>query len=288
MQFRRIFCIGGICVIFSVLSLLLAGGDVWGQCTSRVYGGTGDGSIIMPTATNWIPGSVIGHGFRPDWDNNYMYLTSYQDNECYAPCVIHCNTYNAPSWTYYGVVAATYYYYYPSAACPGLYRAAIFSYSQNGTTVSGTGGNHDWDCDGIPDSQDSDPATPNNPAANNGDPDDCEDDCCESRGNSVGNPTNVATGNKYEEVLDLSISTPGIPLEFRRSYNSQAIEDGPLGYGWTHNFEVGITVYLTTPTKRVIVWDGDGRALYFSQDSRIYSDGIHFVPDSGITKDRLR
>ncbi len=37
----------------------------------------------------------------------------------------------------------------------------------------------------------------------------------------VGNPVNVATGNKYEEVLDLTVSTPGIPLEFRRSYNSQ-------------------------------------------------------------------
>ena len=51
----------------------------------------------------------------------------------------------------------------------------------------------------------------------------------------VGNPVNVDTGNKYEEVLDLSVSTLGIPLEFRRSYNSQpttttlgpAITNGP-------------------------------------------------------------
>lgn len=151
----------------------------------------------------------------------------------------------------------------------------------------------DYDCDGIPDGQDPNPAIPGlNTLANNGDPDsnNCDpNDCsCKVKKNSVGDPANVATGNKYEEVLDLSISTPGIRFEFRRSYNSQASEDGPLGYGWSHNYEVGITVFLTTPIKRVIVWDSDGRALYFSQSSQTYSDGIHFVPDSGITKDRLR
>lgn len=101
-------------------------------------------------------------------------------------------------------------------------------------------------------------------------------------------PVDVATGNKYEEVLDLSISTPGIPLEFRRSYNSLQAQNGPLGYGWTHNFNMKITTFLTTPIMHVIVWDTDGRPLYYSQDQRTYSDGMHFVPDSGITKDRLR
>ena len=44
----------------------------------------------------------------------------------------------------------------------------------------------------------------------------------------VKNPVNVATGNKYEEILDLSISTPGLPLEIRRSYNSQ------VSFRWSH------------------------------------------------------
>jgi RHS repeat-associated protein len=160
------------------------------------------------------------------------------------------------------------------------------------------GTSRDYDCDATFDSQDANPGTPDeNLLANKGNPDSkgCDpNDCsCIDRKNkeektSVGNPTNVATGNKYEEVLDLSISTPGIPLEFRRSYNSQASSDGPLGFGWDHNYEIAITVLATTPFKRVIVWDGDGRALYYSQDSRTYPDGIHFLPDSGITKDRLR
>ncbi|HUL22883.1 MAG TPA: DUF6531 domain-containing protein, partial [Thermodesulfobacteriota bacterium] len=146
------------------------------------------------------------------------------------------------------------------------------------------GTSRDYDCDGIFDAQDTNPGTAGNALANLGNPD---PNTCERR-NSVKNPTNVATGNKYEEVLDLSISTPGIPLEFRRSYNSQASSDGPLGYGWSHNYEIRITVLATTPFNRVIVWDGDGRALYYSQDSQTYSDGTHFLPDSGITQDRLR
>jgi len=104
--------------------------------------------------------------------------------------------------------------------------------------------------------------------------------------NSVGNPTNVATGNKYEEVLDLSISAPGIPLEFRRSYNSKIIFNGPLGFGWTHTFDLILNVLQTSPTKRVRIWDSDGRALYFSEAQQTSTE-ILFGSESGV-KDRLR
>ncbi len=101
----------------------------------------------------------------------------------------------------------------------------------------------------------------------------------------MGNPINVATGNKYEEVLDLKVSTPGIPLEFRRAYNSQSNDDGPLGYAWTHNFGLSVQVIDGTPPKQVIVWDSDGRALYFTEISR--ATEIIFGGESGI-KDRLK
>ncbi len=104
--------------------------------------------------------------------------------------------------------------------------------------------------------------------------------------NSVGNPVNIATGNKYEEVLDLTISTPGIPLEFRRSYNSQVIIDGPLGYGWMHNYAMILNVVQTSPTKRVRIWDSDGRALYFSEVQQTSTE-ILFGGESGV-KDRLK
>ena len=104
--------------------------------------------------------------------------------------------------------------------------------------------------------------------------------------NSVGNPVNVATGNKYEEVLDLTISTPGIPLEFKRSYNSQVIFDSPLGYGWTHTYDVSLGVVQTSPTKRVRIWDSDGKALYFNQVQQTSTE-ILFGGESGV-KDRLK
>jgi hypothetical protein len=87
--------------------------------------------------------------------------------------------------------------------------------------------------------------------------------------NLVANPVNIATGNKYEQVLDLSISTPGLPLEFRRSYNSQVIFNSPMGYGWTHTYQVSLGVVQTSPTKRVRIWDSDGRALYFSEVQQV-------------------
>jgi RHS repeat-associated protein len=104
---------------------------------------------------------------------------------------------------------------------------------------------------------------------------------------SVGNPINVATGNKYEEALDLSVSTPGVPLEFKRSYNSQLADDGPLGYGWTHNYDLSVQVIETTPNKRVIVWDEDGRALYFIQVRQTIGGETPFTGESGV-KDRLK
>jgi hypothetical protein len=88
----------------------------------------------------------------------------------------------------------------------------------------------------------------------------CRKDACREQFPDlcVGNPVNIATGNKYEESLDLRISTPGIPLELIRAYNSRAGYEGPLGYGWTHNYDLSLEVAEETPSRRVIIWDGDG------------------------------
>jgi len=104
---------------------------------------------------------------------------------------------------------------------------------------------------------------------------------------SIGNPVNVATGNKYEESLDLSLSTPGIPFEFVRSYNSRSTYDGPLGYGWTHNFNLSVELVEESPSKRIRIRDGDGRGLYFTEIRRTSPIEIAFVGESGV-KDRLR
>jgi len=113
-----------------------------------------------------------------------------------------------------------------------------------------------------------------------GPPDSCSNDLYQA------NPVNVATGNKFEKSLDLTISTPGKPFEFRRSYNSQITFDALLGYGWTHSFNVSLGVVQTSPTRRIRIWDSDGRALYFNQVQQ-NSTEILFGGESGV-KDRLK
>jgi YD repeat-containing protein len=76
-------------------------------------------------------------------------------------------------------------------------------------------------------------------------------------------------------------------MEFRRSYNSQASYEGPLGYGWTHTYNLRLQEIEGTPLRRIILWDEDGRALYFHQVRKeAGSEDIPFVGESGV-KDRL-
>ena len=46
--------------------------------------------------------------------------------------------------------------------------------------------------------------------------------------NSAGNPVTITLGNKYESAIDLSVTSPGIPLELARHYNSLLAGDGPF------------------------------------------------------------
>ena len=53
----------------------------------------------------------------------------------------------------------------------------------------------------------------------------------------VGNPVNIATGNKYQQEVDYE-GGGEFPLTLIRAYNSHAIDEaGSLGPGWQHNYE---------------------------------------------------
>jgi len=86
-------------------------------------------------------------------------------------------------------------------------------------------------------------------------------------------PVNTATGNYTYQHTDLSIPTRSQPLEFTRSYNSRAPQDGPLGFGWTHNYNVSATENITDST--VLITYGDGRQDKFTRD------GAAYVPNPG-------
>jgi RHS repeat-associated protein len=117
---------------------------------------------------------------------------------------------------------------------------------------------------------------------------------CSRLGNKfVCNPVNVTTGNKFEPALDLALSQPGVPFEFRRYYNNTQAADGPLGFGWTHSYSMSVQSLTTwtlggvaTPV-RVEIIDADGRALYFTKIFQTYTDGYdHYYGESGV-RDRL-
>jgi hypothetical protein len=86
--------------------------------------------------------------------------------------------------------------------------------------------------------------------------------------NQVGNPVSVYNGNNYEEVEDIRFRSPfRQQLTFKRFYNSQAERPGPMGYGWSHNFQVS----LTPPCLQIgnqchlKIEEESGRGVYFKE-----------------------
>ncbi|MDZ4383950.1 MAG: DUF6531 domain-containing protein, partial [Nitrospirota bacterium] len=58
----------------------------------------------------------------------------------------------------------------------------------------------------------------------------------------ISEPVNTATGNYIFNRKELEISGRGLPFVFERNYNSQDAQDGPLGFGWNHNYNTALTV----------------------------------------------
>jgi len=204
-----------------------------------------------------------------DYGNNGWWLEGY----CYAPppAVSHCIVSEfpcAPHFCY--LVAETCrrpypiypfrYYLFPQSDCSDVAPPSPQEDPNEENSVQNLGG-------------------PGSGSTAGPDGGSCDDFVC--------NPVKVATGSKYEKAGDIAVSTPGIPLEFVRHYNSLVASDGSLAYGWTHSFSTNLQVVRTTPTMRVKVQDSDGRALYFSQLYNSSTGEVNFYGESGV-KDRLK
>lgn len=91
--------------------------------------------------------------------------------------------------------------------------------------------------------------------------------------NFTANPINTSVGAKFERATDLVVSAPGVPMEWARSYNGADVSDGPLGAGWTHDFNASLT--------------DDGGAVTFREPSGGHwrfianPDGT-YTPDPGV------
>jgi hypothetical protein len=104
--------------------------------------------------------------------------------------------------------------------------------------------------------------------------------------NFVGDSVNVATGNMYDKSAELTISSPGIPIGFQRFYNSRSRDNGPLGRRWTHSYNLSLGGIASQPHKR-IVWDSDGRALYFNEIRETTLGETPYAGEAGVN-DRLK
>jgi YD repeat-containing protein len=63
----------------------------------------------------------------------------------------------------------------------------------------------------------------------------------------------TATGAFLHQTTDLAFGTLGWPIRFVRTYVSERKNaEGPLGYGWRHNYELGLTV--TSDWARGLGW----------------------------------
>ena len=103
-------------------------------------------------------------------------------------------------------------------------------------------------------------------------------------GVSYGDPVTISNGNSYHQASDLFISSRGLPLVIARTYNTQADYVGPFGYGWTHNYNVSLTVNKDSAaffngTGRIIPLTRQGDAFVSSPlvGFRLRQEGTGFV-----------
>ncbi len=81
-------------------------------------------------------------------------------------------------------------------------------------------------------------------------------------------PVNMVTGNMYHEETDFEVPARGLPLVFKRTYNSRSIDTGVLGKGWIHSYEQSLKFVDAsgaggTPTEAI--WTtSDGGKRYIS------------------------
>ena len=120
-------------------------------------------------------------------------------------------------------------------------------------------------------------------------------ECCKGKKcpeKNAGNPISIQTGSNEELETDLAFPTPFEKgLEFYRTYSSRKELDSPVGYGWTHNYNVGLeSVSIDTATLYKIM-DESNREHFF-QDTiglgiyvniRSYSDYLVTENDGSFT-----
>jgi RHS repeat-associated protein len=89
-------------------------------------------------------------------------------------------------------------------------------------------------------------------------------------------PVNTATGNYIFDHADIAVPGRGLGLSFSRFYNSLDTTPGVVGRGWTHSYNVSLSV-LNGGDAVEARW-GDGHVDYYDRSNGAYSarlEGLH-------------
>jgi RHS repeat-associated protein len=81
----------------------------------------------------------------------------------------------------------------------------------------------------------------------------------------TGDPINVITGNMYVYTSDLKFPGKGFDFDFSRTYNSRDSYSGPLGYGWTHSYNIFLTA--DSANNLIKIKDSQGREILFKDNT---------------------
>ncbi len=77
-------------------------------------------------------------------------------------------------------------------------------------------------------------------------------------------PVDVATGMMLTQRTDMELPGP-VPFVWERVWYSASDRRGPLGYGWHHRYDMGLTVDADTGI--IVLRGGDGRQIAFDTSS---------------------
>ncbi|MBU1495177.1 MAG: hypothetical protein KJ956_14565, partial [Actinobacteria bacterium] len=88
--------------------------------------------------------------------------------------------------------------------------------------------------------------------------------------NQVADPININNLEVIESATDMVIKSRGISFEFKRTYRSRVLYNGPIGWGWEHSYNKQL---VSDPNNEniVILYDGMGRGDPYYIDEKGYS-----------------
>jgi RHS repeat-associated protein len=90
-----------------------------------------------------------------------------------------------------------------------------------------------------------------------------------NRSGFIAEPINTAIGNYFSTHVDLSVPGRGLSFTFTRSYNSRDPYSGPLGFGWTHSYNIFLTVDAGSGV--VTIKEADGHQVSFNPSGGSYA-----------------